>query len=146
MNGLGRWTKVLGGVLVVSLAINFFLIGWMGARWVYDQHMGPKFSVTRLVRDLPDEQREAVLAVFENNRDSIHAAMDNLRDARHELSSVLLAEPFDPVAAERALAALRQESTAMQETMHAALLEVAVNLPPESRVDLGRFATMSRMR
>ncbi|MEM7120138.1 MAG: periplasmic heavy metal sensor [Pseudomonadota bacterium] len=146
MNGLGRWTKVLGVVLVVSLAFNFFLIGWMGARWVYDQHMGPKFSVTRLVHDLPDEQREAVLAVFENNRDKVHEAMDSLRDARHAVSDVMLAEPFDAEAAAAALAELRRQSTTMQETMHAALLEAAVNLPPETRVDLGRFATMPRAR
>ncbi len=146
MNGLGRWTKVLGVVLVVSLAFNFFLIGWMGARWVYDRHMGPKFSVTRLVHDLPDEQREAVLAVFEESRDNVHEAMDRLRDARHAVSDAMLAEPFDPEAAALALAELRRQSTAMQETMHAALLEAAVNLPPETRVDLGRFATMSRMR
>ena len=146
MNGLGRWTKVLGVVLVVSLAFNFFLVGWMGARWVYDAHAGPKFSVSRLVRDLPDEQRDAVLAVFETQRDNVYEAMGNLRDARHEVSNVMLSEPFDVEAAERALAELRAKSAAMQEIMHAALLEAAVNLPPEARVDLGRFATMSRVR
>jgi uncharacterized membrane protein len=145
MSNLNKWTKVLGVVLVLSLALNFFLAGWMGARMM---HAGPghdRWSIMRLVRDLPEDQRGGVLAIFEAHRDQIRGVMDSMRETRREVADILMAEPYDAAAAARALAELRAESAAMQESMHAALLEAAAELPPEARVDLGRFATMSRM-
>jgi uncharacterized membrane protein len=146
MNNLSKWTKVLGVVLVISLALNFFLAGWIGARFVhgFDGHRG--WSITRLVRDLPEEQKKAVLAIFEAHRDQIRGVMDEMHDTRREVADLLIAEPYDPEAVAQALANLRADSAAMQESMHAALLEAAANLPPEARLDLGRFATMSRLQ
>jgi len=146
MNNLSKWTKVLGVALVVSLALNFFLAGWMGARMIHGDMGHDRWSITRLVRDLPEDQRGAVLDIFERHREQIRGVMDTMRDTRREVADILMAEPYDPDAAAQALAELRSESAAMQESMHAALLEAAANLPPEARVDLGRFATMSRMQ
>lgn len=146
MNNLSRWTKVLGVVLVLSLALNFFLAGWMGARFMHGDVLPHRWSITRLVHDLPEDQRAAVVATFERHRDEIRDAMDNLRETRREVADILIEEPYDPKATAAALASLRAQSAAMQETMHDALLEVAAQLPPEARLDLGRFATMSRMQ
>lgn len=146
MNDVSKWTKILGVVLVLSLALNFFLAGWIGARFMHGDDGRGGWSITRLVHDLPQDQRDEVLAVFEAHRDQIRGVMDSMHDTRREVADLLVAEPYDPQAVAQALAKLRTESAAMQESMHAALLEVAAKLPPEARLDLGRFATMSRMQ
>ena len=146
MNDVSKWAKILGIGLVLSLALNFFLVGWVGARFVHNDDGDRHWSITRLVRDLPEDQRDEVLAVFEAHRDQIRGVMDSMHDTRREVADLLVAEPYDAQAVTEALAKLREESAAMQESMHAALLEVAAKLPPEARLDLGRFATMSRMR
>ena len=146
MNNLSKWVKALGVVLVLSLALNFFLAGWMGARLMHGETGQHRWSISRLVRDLPEDQRKDVLATFESHRDQIRDVMDNLRETRREVADILVTEPYDADAVARALAQLRAQSATMQESMHAALLEVAAKLPPEARVDLGRIATSSRMQ
>ena len=145
MNNLSKSTKVLGVVLVISLALNFFLAGWIGARFVHGFDGHPRWSITRLVRDLPDDQKQAVMAIFESQRDQIRSVMDDMHDTRREIADLLMAEDYDRKAVAKALAKLRADSAAMQESMHAAFLEAAADLPPEARLDLGRFATMSRL-
>jgi len=146
MNELNKWTKILGVVLVLSLALNFFLAGWMGARLIHDDERHDRWSISRLVRDLPKDQRDEVLAIFDAHRDQIRGVMDGMRETRREVADLLEAEPYDANAVAAALAKLRIESGQLQESMHAALLEAAAKLPPEARLDLGRFATMPRMQ
>ncbi len=146
MNGLSKWTKILGVVLVLSLAVNFFLAGWMGARMMHGGGDRPEWSITRLVQDLPDDRRDAVLAVFEANRGEFRAMLDSLRESRRVLSDVMMAEPYDQAAAELALADIRAKTEAMQNTMHGTLLQLAPNLSPQARADLSRFAAVPRVR
>jgi uncharacterized membrane protein len=56
-----------------------------------------------------------------------------MHQARREVRRSLHAEPFDPARVQQALEALRTRSSAAQAEMHAAMAELARELPPDAR-------------
>lgn len=115
--------------LAVSLALNFALGGLWAGRWLERSrhpappamsHPGPRGPWGDVV----------------GQRFAGQGRM--MRAARAPVRAALEKEPFDPAALERALAGLRDKTSASQAKVHAALVEVAKQATPEERRELAR--------
>jgi uncharacterized membrane protein len=127
--------------LFASLAVNVFLIAWVGMTWVSESAPNPRRSSTMRSdfrpytarRALAEEQRATVDRIWRERRPQTRAAVSSLRDARLGFSSALTADQLDRTALDAAVATLRQRSDAALETMTGTLMAIAAELPPEVR-------------
>jgi uncharacterized membrane protein len=125
--------------LVVSGSLNLLLIGFVVARIIGHHPHPPPGPGPFHARAMFDLGRSPELrAELQQQKEKLQPKHRALRAARSEVEQALLAEPYDRARVERALGALRQATTAMQEGMHTALLDIAANLDPEQRRALVR--------
>jgi uncharacterized membrane protein len=123
-------------VLAVSLALNFALGGLWAGRWLERRRHPAPMAMTHHGARGPWGN---VLGQrgFAGQGRILHAARVPVRAALEK-------EPFDPAALERALADLREKTSAGQAKVHAALVEVAKQSTAEERRELARsFETPS---
>ena len=150
--------KRLGIVLVLSLSLNVFLIGVMVGSRSFPGRYGPDRpphhdiagpivsprGMHKMIRDLPDEKRDAARAIMEQGRTTVKSRMDEMRAARKEVRKALRADPLDKAALEQALANVRMQGMAMQETFHAGLADMAEILDVEERKRTGPASALRR--
>lgn len=111
----GRTAIVLVAVLVVSLALNFFGAGLIAAGVGFRERLaGFDRSVLQLAERFPREIRRAVAADLIARREEGFKALDELRAARREMFAAMRAEPLDRMRLERAMAAVRAKTQALQ--------------------------------
>ncbi|GGF61083.1 hypothetical protein GCM10007301_21080 [Azorhizobium oxalatiphilum] len=131
-------------LLIASLALNLFFIGIAVAVAV---HMGgkhgpspldrsPNARIDRLAASLPQQDAKEVLAQFKTVQPTIEAGRAASRTAQEEVRRALQAEPFDPVAADQALNALRDARRGIWAALHGAVLKAAAKMSPEGRARL----------
>jgi Spy/CpxP family protein refolding chaperone len=139
-------SRTLQVVLAVSLAFNVFVLGFIAARAFrphgHDRTRGPFLGPHGLLDDAEPGARPAVERVMKRHRTAMRSEHRELRDARRAVRKAFEAEPFDPKALERALAGLRARTESSQARVHAALVELASELPKDARKRLGRRAHM----
>jgi hypothetical protein len=117
-------------LLAMSLAFNFALGGlWLG-RWIERRRQPPPMAMTHHGPRGPWGSVVGHRGFGAQGR-TMHAARMPVRIALEK-------EPFDPAALERALADLREKTSASQARLHAALVEVAKQSTPEERRELAR--------
>jgi uncharacterized membrane protein len=116
--------------LVVSLGLNFALAGVWAGRFIERRRQG---AWTGMEHNGPPG---AWGGVFRHRGFGAQGRM--MHGARLPVRAALEKEPFDPAALERALAELRKTTSAGQEKVHAALLDVAKQATPEERRELAR--------
>ena len=140
--------KRLSIALAISVAVNLLLAGIMVGRAFRHRPPPPpdgrdEFGF-RAERDdaakspAGDGRRGPLRGVFREHGDALRDKRRSIGDARRTARAALEAEPFDRAALERALEALRKETTASQEIMHRAIADAAAKGPPEERKKLGR--------
>ncbi len=138
-----RWAIVLGLLFALSLALNFFIGGLIAGRATglnpasIAQLMGPgaglKFTLAKMAKALPADQRPILRETLRSYRGEIEAAVDGLQEARHEIGAALRAEPFDPAALNAAADGLKQANIVLQTRLIGALEEAVLKLGPEGR-------------
>ncbi len=142
-----RNRRLLIGALVVSLAINLFIAGFVAARWlrpIPDRPTWPMAEIARGFERLPREQREELRRLTRERRQALRETITRLRQAQAEVNRILETEPFDPRALERSLARIRTLSNDVQREVHAMLLAAAEALPPDARRSLARHHGLRR--
>jgi uncharacterized membrane protein len=126
-----RWTRILGGLLVLSLGVNVFLSGWIASSWWY-RFPPPGGMVERIASRLSADDARILRSAF--------AVVDRERaqgPALHgRVVAALRAEPFDPKALDAALADEFAGFEAFGRTMRGALVQAAERMSPEGRVKL----------
>ena len=140
-----RWRGVL---LIVSLALNLFLVGLLvGGRLADWRQPGPVFgvgvgpgTVSRLLRELPDSARNDARAMFLERRPEIRRQMRALQEARSDAYRALTAEPFDQQGFADAMAAVRQRTASVQAEVQAVLIDLSGELDAETRARLADTA------
>lgn len=127
-----RSTLILAGALVLSLSVNLGVAGLTLGRYLRDAP-GP---TDRYLGALPESLRHDVREAMKPRTPEIRQRIEAMRDARRAVNRALRARPFDPEAANRALADLRTETTYAQEHLHQTIVErmaaaqAAGTLPP----------------
>lgn len=119
------WTAILV-VLALSLALNFFFIGYVahGLR----QAVAARGLISEVVGAYSPEVRKEFRSVMRDNRARTFAALRDLRAARADLAAAEKAEPFDEAAVRQAMAAVRAATTNLQSTVQDYLLTAMKNV------------------
>ena len=144
-----KWIAI---ALTASLAINVFLGGmFVGRRMVVPPPppLGPAAAqqppawrpgdrslppmIDRIAEGLSPQYRPAFLAAMDKHRPEIATAGLALRDARGKVREMLSAETFDRNATAAAMAELQAHETQFRQSLQAALLDAASDLPAEAR-------------
>jgi uncharacterized membrane protein len=132
------WTKRLAIGFAISLAVNLMLCGFLLGRGVRRPMSRP--NATRPGDSAAHERgRGPWRGPWLAHRDALRTRQGALRGARREARDALLSSNFDAPSLERALGAVRAETTHAQEELHRSLVEAATRATPGERRELARF-------
>jgi uncharacterized membrane protein len=128
-------------LLVVSLALNLFLIGTVVGGLVVGQRLramrpppergGP--ALWAAARGLSPEHRGAYREVLRGEGGEVRAKLRAAREARMQAWKTLGQEPFDADAVRQRLAAARTQDTAARQELEDRLVAFAAGLPADER-------------
>jgi uncharacterized membrane protein len=142
--------KRLSIILAVSIALNLMFVGIaVGRRLHRHPPMPPQErgamaprpqGAPREFGNRPEREgrRGAFRKLFREQGEALGNHRRTMGEARRAAREALEKEPFDRAALEKALEALRKETTASQEVMHKALADAAAKGSPEERQKLAR--------
>lgn len=109
------------GVLLVSLVLNFFLLGFvLKDRW---GARGTNILVDGVAASYSEDIRREFRHVLRENWQGTAAAIQDLRTARRELAATAGKSPFDEQEVKRAMAKVRASTDALQALLQDYLLE-----------------------
>ncbi|OBQ70997.1 periplasmic heavy metal sensor [Mesorhizobium erdmanii] len=114
------------GLLAVSLAVNFFLVGY--AMHGLRQGAAARVLLSEIASSYPPEVRKEFRDVLRGNRARTFQALRDLRSARANLAAAQTAKPFDEVAVKDAMGTVRSATTNLQATMQDYLLTALKNV------------------
>ncbi len=138
-DGVTRKTSkwVIGG-LVLSIALNLFLGTYLVSRWRQPDPFSifPKIPVHKLMKSLPEDQRDEVEVLWRARKPELHKQFRAMREAQVRLQEVLKAETPDRVALDNAFDDLRAVRSQLEHTMQGAFVDVIMILPPDARQEL----------
>ncbi len=96
---LRRWPRWKGIMLVVSLALNLLVVGIVATAAVRHHLAPPGFSppptVVTFARSLPEPRRREIWEATRSERHALRPHRAELKQARADVRSALVAEPFD---------------------------------------------------
>ncbi len=130
--------RTLGIALIVSLAINLFVVGaiivgflfhWPG----HHAHSGQPFPHWAAKRSLDSDARRRVKEIWRTARPGLRERVRAIRKARREVRQQLRADPLDLKALEAAYGDLSKRKLAAQETMQEVLTKISGTLNAEQR-------------
>jgi uncharacterized membrane protein len=131
-------------LLVVSLALNLFLIGTVVGGLVVGQRLramrpppergGP--ALWAAARGLSPAHRDAYREVLRGEGGEVRSKLRAAREARMQAWKTLGQEPFDAGAVRQRLAAARTQDTAARQELEDRLVAFAASLPADERVKL----------
>ncbi len=142
-----RRRRLFGSLLTLSLALNLFAIGiFIGAMvigggrmpgraadpWVAGFKASPAFSA------LEPQSRQLATELFQENERTLRDQTRALRQAQRRVVRTMVADPFDPAAANEALEELRGQTVAIQGIIHGYLVNLSRSLTAEERQRLSR--------
>ena len=137
----GSKAKLLIGVAVVSLCLNFFLVGSMAGHWMH----GPRFGgpdggpggdrrgFEAMISGVPEGLRPMVKDKFAAAKPQFDAARATVRDARQKVIAAAEADPFDPAAFDAAFQELQQAMGGMGAVANQTIRDILAQLPPDQR-------------
>ena len=134
-----RWSRRLGIVLLLSLALNLFLGGVIVSQWMFEpasiiDDRGPRFINRRAGLDALDpENREKVEAIWRADRREFRAAWRAMRKSRRSVKAALTSEPFDREAFDSAHLELTTHVDRIRYLMSERLAKISAVLPPDER-------------
>lgn len=133
-------------LLVGSLALNLFFVGAAIALALQQPpapapplDRSPAARIDRLAATLPGPDAKVLYAQFQAAEPAIEVDRTASRRAQDTVRRTLTADPFDPAAADAALAALRDARRAVWRTLHGSLLLAATQMSPEGRSRLANW-------
>jgi uncharacterized membrane protein len=125
---------LLAVLLIVSLAVNFLILGFAAGR--YGQFRQGDFLervIALGVRGLPAEIRRDIMASLVRERPELRAALEEVQDARRRMFEVMRVEPFDRAALDAAFADVRAKTEALQERGQTLLGNAVEHASPDAR-------------
>ena len=137
-----RW---LGIALVLSLAINAFVIGVAVTRIIQARDFrrpNPPPVVdaladsNRLLRGFPKERRDELRRIVREHQPKLKPHRDALDEARNRLAAAVAAEPLDLPRIEAALGAIQDIRAAMRDTGRGLTVDLITAMSPAERKDL----------
>lgn len=130
-----RWLVV---ALILSLGINLGLAGFfLGRASTFEiparEVMNPMWGVSRILRDLPADRRDALRPHFRAHMRAARSQAGEIHRAQQDLRKALLAESFDAAALDSSLDRFREHLHASQTTSQSAFVTLIASLTPGER-------------
>jgi uncharacterized membrane protein len=146
MKNVSGTQKKLRWIILVSLAVNLFLIGVVAAPFFgRGLMMGlpppppPTFMVERLARDLPPKDAATLRAIFADVIDSLGQSHEAEKKAIRQLAVILRQDEPDIQAMQHTFEGIQTSGRTMHQGMAKALQRVATELPLDSRRKIAAF-------
>lgn len=139
-----RVTGRLAIALAISLGLNLFIGGMVTSAWLTKkQRFGQRppqvgaamrpLDLRKGIAALGEADRPAIAAVRERFGPALRQQGREMHKAQRDVGRLLKADELDPAELEAALARLRRNSDAAQETMHGLMVGIVKELTPEQR-------------
>jgi len=144
MSSQPRW------LLVVSLALNLFfigIVGAMGVRHLLDTQNGQPNDVSKIERiaaTLPAADGELLRAEYDRQRDAVEAARDAIHRKQDDIRAALRKEPFDAAAMRAAQAGSRAARESFYQVLHGVVLTAASQMSTVGRSKLADWRSNTR--
>jgi hypothetical protein len=133
----GRLAIVLLTVLVLSLAVNFVVAGFVIARSLGLGRLGPVEQIVAIgARAFPGEIRRAIVAEALGDGAALRDDLAELRAARQRAFDAMRAEPFDRAALDAAFAEVRARTDRLQTTGQGIVADAVAAAPAEVRREI----------
>lgn len=134
-----RWVIwVLSGVLLVSMALNLAVVGFV-VRRIGGPPGGIGDSMRAVAKQMDAADRKALRTAFWSQRGELRAVRRDHFEAIRAVREALEAEPFDPARLNRAMDGLRREIGHGAEVFQAIIVEAAGNMSHDARMKLARM-------
>ncbi len=122
-------------ILIVSLAVNLFLVGFLVSGMVARP---PAFgfgigAMREAAAVLPETAQAGLSEAFEAEREEIRRRFAAVVDARLAVRDAFLDDQYDPERVVEAMSRMRQEVGAVQQILQDTMAEAAVDLTPRQR-------------
>src|SRR5262245_19256918 len=125
---------VLGLVLLLSLAANFFIIGFAAARIADFRGTSAVERIVSLgIRPYPPEIKRVILAEALSEGTGLRAALADFRMARQKLFAAMKTEPFDRASLAAAFDEVHAKTDALQAIGKRVLTEAIAAASPAAR-------------
>lgn len=128
--------RYLYPALIVSLALNLLVVGFMAAAYWHHRHEpGPPRDrgFMGFVNQLPPDRREAIRKQLIVARETTKALRENVRSTWLAANALLTAEPFDKAKFAAALAEVRQAEDRFKVAIYGTVADTAADLTPDER-------------
>ncbi len=141
--GPSRWFWV---VLIISLSLNFLIVGAVGGAMFAKRHDGPGFKQRKggqgfrsFMRSLPEERRQLVRDFLKQHRQTTRSMWQEVRKARRDTAEIIRAAPFDETRFLESLNRTRELELQARTASQPALVELIQKLEPKERQKLLRL-------
>ncbi len=141
-------SRAWAAVLVTSLAMNLFVLGFIAANGVRAAQMpaakaekAEKAEKATAVKPPAQAAAPQLQRIVQINTKALRPTQLAVRKANESVTAALLAEPYDAPQLARALEELRSATVNSQQAVHAAMLEAVTGMSAQQRTD---FAEASK--
>lgn len=131
-------SRILSVALIVSLAVNLIIGGFVAAQW-YDYGFGKKrpkgtiFDRHAAMDVLKDDQRDMARKIWKDRRSLLKPHFRDYHQTRQKLAQLLGAEQLDEMAINAIYADMISKRMEIEGLLKQSLLEFARSLPPDQR-------------
>ncbi len=141
-------SRAWAAVLVTSLAMNLFVLGFIAANGVRAAQMpaalvakAEKAEKATAVKPPAQAAAPQLQRIVQINTKALRPTQLAVRKANESVTAALLAEPYDAQQLAQALEELRSATVNSQQAVHAAMLEAVTGMSAQQRTD---FAEASK--
>ncbi|MEH6545125.1 MAG: periplasmic heavy metal sensor, partial [Sneathiella sp.] len=130
--------KILSIALIVSLAVNVIVGGFITAQWLgygatNARSGGPLFNHRAAMSVLEQEPQENVRKIWKARRETLRPYFKDYGQSRRQLAELLGAENLDEEAVNMAYSDMLAKRMQIEEMLRVSLLEFANALPADQR-------------
>lgn len=128
--------KLLIGALLLSVAVNLFLVGGIVYRVTVHSESSPRLmprNVSWLVRDLSEARRQELQPLLESNRQDSEALRREMFTAQRRVNELMASSNFDGDALDAAFTQLRNSAADYQALSHRQTITILSNLTEAER-------------
>lgn len=132
-----RSSIALLAVLGISLALNFFVFGFLAAgAWHHPHSRGDRIARYAAISGLgraPGPLRDRVENALRKQRPELRQTLERVREARRDVRAAMRAEPLDRAKLNAAFAALRERVDGLQTVIYGAVGDAVATAPAAER-------------
>jgi uncharacterized membrane protein len=129
--------KLLSVILVVSLALNAFLVSQAVGHHTRQQMMMGRLTqkqIERLVQFAPEQKQTKLKVTLERNVKDIQDDLEAVHTERQNLAALMMADKFNEDAIQRQFAILRVRMNYLQKHLQLLTMNMLRELSPEERM------------